>query len=603
MSVLLSDIIEGTPILTTEQVEAMAHTKAKAFDLLVETEDGRWVSKHRVKPAKPTKSATAKTAHPKDAAASTTALPTAYGVKPSMFPHATHEAANAAKAAKKPKKKDVLAEAKALAETFDKMLTLFTPGSKVAEREHILRDFLAVRDVVLMMGREKTEKSLFAERIGMHIACGKSWCGYVCTKPRKVSYLDAENDKADVEERYSELLKEFTPEEQALIAQNFRIVMGREYTNAGGSLDYMNDDWWDFYASHTTDAEIHILDCLYMFHDLPAYDNNGLQEVMQVIRYRLNYQSDTKTILMLNHARSMSNDDIAKVDKLTLKRLGVQTFSEQSYGGKVLKKNASVVVAVDRWTNRDEEGEVATWGIHFQFYGRRAPESPLLTFEPSNDLYQRRLVRELTTGAWKALIDLRTCSSSVKDWASMHEAVGYLSYARRAGYHYLKELVAKGYLIHNPDDERLYLDLSPNMVAEMDAMEKRKEAALAAKAWLSRFVTHPMQKDSVLEMGEREHGFDRQNLIDARHELELVEESQFLGEDMIATTMWRPRKTRGLGSSKINPEVRAAIQAKGNEAQGKKHKHEEPESVESVESVASFAEPAQHLEQSESDVL
>jgi hypothetical protein len=435
----------------------------------------------------------------------------------------------------------ILEAARASAAQFDMDSIVFDPTVKHPEHEHILQGFITVGDSALVIGAKKAEKSLFGLRWAMHMACGKSWCGFTATRPRRISYLDGENDARDVNDRYSSMLEEFSPEEQQLIGQNLVVIWGRSYTDAGGTLDYLNDQWWDSYAKQTQTCEIHFLDCLYLFHDKESYDNNGLREVMDVLRYRINSTGPGRTVVMLHHSRSMSNDDLRSVDKLSLERLGPTNFSETSFGGKVLLKNATLVVCLDKQTKRDEDGEIESQAIFFQFYGRRVPESPLLKFEDSNGKFARRLVRTLSKGARKSIMDLRLARGDNGSWVSKNEATKDLKCVRSNAYRHLDEMTAKEYLLLT--DGRYHLHLTADLIVEISRVEEHSITHDAAVTWLRQYVTSPMKAENVIEVGD-EAGHTREALIEARPNAGLVEEP-LTDASMVSILMWRPKKKRG----------------------------------------------------------
>jgi hypothetical protein len=436
----------------------------------------------------------------------------------------------------------ILEKAREAAKAFDKELMVFNPTIKRRTHEAVLRDFITQGDNALMVAAKKTEKSLFGARIGMHIACGKSWCGYSCPKTRKVSYLDAENDGDDISDRWHELLAEFSPAEQKLIAQNFSIIVGQRYREAGGTLDYLNDSFWEWYEAKSSDAEVHILDCLYKFHNKDATDNNGLMEVMEVLRYRLAPMGSGRTLIMLHHTRSLSNDDLRRSDGMTLEKLGAGNFSEQSFGGKVLLKDATLVICMDKRIKVDEDGDQESMAIHMQFYGRRVPDSPLLKFEPSNEKFARRLVRDLSKGARKAALDLRAARGENGTWESFYIAAGDIRCSKANSYNHLRELTAKEYFVQGADG--LYrLHMSNELTSESVRIEEQNLALEQAKIWLAIYVKSPMKMENVITVGDEE-GHSRADLIKGRPDAGLVEET-ITDASNVGILHWRPRKPRG----------------------------------------------------------
>ena len=204
---------------------------------------------------------------------------------------------------------------------YDKEQLVFNPTETRKAVTPIIDGFLAEGDSVLFVGAKKSEKSLFSLRLSMHIACGKNWYGHKNTRPRKVAYLDAENGGPTIGARYDAVIQEFSVEEQRLIHANFQIIDGQKWIDIGGSLDALDDQFWEWYAKKTADAEVHVLDCLYRFHNLDPKDSNGMLDVLTVLRMRLQNEVKNRTVIILNHTRSFSNDDLKKSSSISLERL------------------------------------------------------------------------------------------------------------------------------------------------------------------------------------------------------------------------------------------------------------------------------------------
>jgi hypothetical protein len=436
----------------------------------------------------------------------------------------------------------ILQAARESAKQFDMESILFNPTATHAKHIPILDGFLTESESAILIGAVKAEKSLFGLRLAMHVACGKAWCGYASTHPRRVAYLDGENDPPDVADRYNTIIEEFSFEERKLIVQNLVVIWGRQYTDAGGTLDYLNDQWWDAYAKQTKDCEVHFLDCLYLFHDKEPFDNNGLREVMQVLRYRIHSMGPRHTAIVLHHSRSMSNDDLRGVEKLSLEKLGAYNFSEKSYGGKVVLKDATLVICMDRHVLKDADDEVEAQEIHFQFYGRRVPPSPLLKFDNADGKFARRLIRTLSKGARKSVLDLQLAHGDAGFWESRHEAAKDLKCVRSNAYRHLDEMIAKEYLVQDGAGH-LHLHLTAELTIELSRVEEHKTAHDAAEKWLRQYVTQPMKAENVIEVGdEQDHA--RDVLIEARVSAGLIEEAVTDAANN-STLMWRPKKKRG----------------------------------------------------------
>lgn len=234
-----------------------------------------------------------------------------------------------------------------------------------------------------------------------------------------------------------------------------------------------------------------------------------------------------------------------KVNSLSLEKLGAQNFSEQSFGAKVSTKDATMVGCFDKQTKRDEDGEEESTAIHFQFFGRSVLESPLLKFERVNEKYERRLIRDLSKGAKRAAVDLRMARGDGGSWESKHEAAKDLKCARSNAYRHLNELTVKDYLVED-EQGRLHLHMSPDLAREFSIMEQKTEEYNAARAWLHTYLIRPVEAANVLIAGD-EQGHDREDLIKGRRELKFVEEERLVGEAMVGTIFWRPKKRRSPG--------------------------------------------------------
>lgn len=314
----------------------------------------------------------------------------------------------------------------------------FNPQVEVAEREWVLEGLFPKTAFVAWIGPEKSEKSLFGMRQGMCIACGKNWNGFVCVKPRTVSYLDSENAMEDLHERYHELLTEFSADEQKLIEQNFHLVNGRDVVAAGISLDHSNEAFWKAFVSDNP-SEVFYLDCLYMFHSKSATDNEGLLKVLTKLR---NYCGYDRCVVVAHHTRKRTDEEAAR-RKTSLRNIGIRVWSDKAYGGGVFKKYADVIVGQERFDKRNENGDVTESCIDWQAYGRMISDTPMLSFEPDGEFrYRRRMVTNLSQGASEVLAEMRQQGGS---WKSRHALAKSLrSCSRSTVYLHMDELKIKG---------------------------------------------------------------------------------------------------------------------------------------------------------------
>lgn len=450
----------------------------------------------------------------------------------------------------------LLAKARAEARNYDKSQLIYDPEQETQILVPILNGFLVEGDSALFVGAKKSEKSIFSLRMAMHIACGKKWYGHKCSRARKVAYLDAENGGPTIGERYHALIAEFSIEEQALIRTNLQIFNGRQYMDAGGTLHAFDDLFWDWYAKETTAAEVHFLDCLYMFHTLDPKDTNGMLEILSVLRMRLQNKAKTRTVIILNHTRSLSNDDIKKSASLSLERIGALNFSEMSFGTKSLLKYMTMVACIDKQITRDEDGEEVSQEVHVAAYGRGV-ESGLMKFEPVDDGIARRLIRTLSKGAKGAAVELRMARGDNGVWSSKHAAAKDIRKpSRSSAYRHLNELLVKEYLTED-DEGVLQLHISPDLAREISIAEEKNATFNAAREWLRGYVIQPMKAENVIDAGD-EAGHGREDLIAARSAAGLIEES---GTDaaMTSVLMWRPKKRRG-GFSKGSEAAKKAAE-------------------------------------------
>jgi hypothetical protein len=321
----------------------------------------------------------------------------------------------------------------------------FDPQTKIAKREWVLDGLFPKGTFVVWIGPEKSEKSLFGMRQAMCIACGKDWNGYHCVKPRTVSYLDSENAKEDLHERYHELLAEFSAEQKVLIQRNFNLVNGRDVVAAGMSLDYTNESFWKKFVSDRP-SEVFYLDCLYMFHGKSATDNEGLLKVLTKLRSYCGYE---KCVIVAHHTRKRSDEEAARKNT-SLRNIGVRVWSDKAYGGGVFKKYADVIISQERFEKRNGDGNVTESSIDWQAYGRMIQDTPMLSFESDGEYrYRRHLVKNLSPGASAVLAEMRQKQGP---WDSRHAVAKVLvSCSRSRAYDHLEELKIKGQILIGED--------------------------------------------------------------------------------------------------------------------------------------------------------
>lgn len=382
----------------------------------------------------------------------------------------------------------------------------YHPGDKIIPRVWIHEGFNALATKTIWIGPEKAEKSLFALRKAMHEACGADWFGYHSTGPIKVSYFDAENPVEDIDDRYKELLSEFSPEQQVLINENLRVFKGRAYLQTKCSFDFENTSFWkDFAEKENKRGSVsYYFDCLYQFHYKQAKDNEGLKDVIDSLHGYVGLQN---AFTMMHHTHKEMNEDLGKQSKTALRFIGARSWSNKIYGGGHVKKMADIVACQERFEVR-EGSEVQECFLDFAVFSRIAPDSPLLSFEDDIERkYKRNMVISLSAQANQVLYALADARGP---WQSMYQAAKAVASvcSKRKAYERLKELVTKGYLLEGRDG-CLVLRAGSNGALRRDGAEVQaemtEEHAKSTRKWLQNLMgDSACSVESVKAMAKRD---------------------------------------------------------------------------------------------------
>lgn len=269
----------------------------------------------------------------------------------------------------------------------------------------------------------KAEKSLWALRKAMHDACGRDWMN--CRNMRgaqKVFYLDTENSEADFNDRYAEIVAEFSPREQELIRVNLRpsVVLGKVLTEEEGiEIEYHNTEFWEHIRSRFQSAEVVYLDCWYDLHSAKAADNETQKRALMIIRSYF----PGRTLHLIQHTGRETSESLLKKTPAGLRELGAFRWKDRVAQGFVFLKKVETIICQEK--RLTEDGEF----IDFEIWSRSIPHMPLLTFEPvyfegEKELkYRRKLVENLSTLAASVLTRLQK-QDSWKSWYEISKEIG-----------------------------------------------------------------------------------------------------------------------------------------------------------------------------------
>jgi AAA domain len=308
----------------------------------------------------------------------------------------------------------------------------------------------------LWLGARKAEKSLFALRKAMHDECGKNWLNHKnMVGAARVLYFDTENDKADVDDRYREIIDEFSLAEQALIQKNLVIRIGKEMKKVKVDFEVWNHNLFDYLKKDANDPRIVYLDCWYQLQSIKAADNEAQKKALEMFEQ---YFPNT-TIFLLHHTGRESQESLLRKNPSWLRAIGAERWSNKSAGGNVLTKKAELIICQEKYVERDEEGIENDSFIDFQAYSRSSPGSILYSFEPvffgeevNGDApeykFRRKMVVKLSSLAAQAARKLR----GKGPWANRYALAKDVGMNGGKQYRAIDELVVKGFIVHDGND-------------------------------------------------------------------------------------------------------------------------------------------------------
>lgn len=307
---------------------------------------------------------------------------------------------------------------------------------------------------VLWLGARKAEKSLFALRKSMHDACGKDWFRYRNTRgPVDVLYFDTENDDCDIQDRYTEIIQEFSPDEQRLIRANLQVVSGTALKKNGVDIEWTDSPFWQGLATEHANAQVVYLDCFYQLHSERAADNQRQKRALEFFESIF----PERTIFLLHHTGRESDESLQKKKPNWLRIIGPERWSNKCSGGSVITKKAELIFCQERYQERDREGYSC---IDFQTFGRSSEESPLMSFEVDYGngaepfKYRRQQVLRLSALAASVLQKLRGRGPWKSKYAIGQESGGVGGRNYRA----ISELIGKGALKRKSDGTYIVVD-------------------------------------------------------------------------------------------------------------------------------------------------
>ena len=318
---------------------------------------------------------------------------------------------------------------------------------------------------VLWLGARKAEKSLFALRKSMHDACGKDWFRYRnALGPVGVLYFDTENDNCDIEDRFTEIIQEFSPDEQKLIRANLHVVSGTSLKKNGFDIEWTNKAFWQGLAKEHADKQVVYLDCFYQLHSERAVDNQGQKQVLEFFERLFS----ERTIFLLHHTGRESDLSLQRKKPNWLRIIGPERWSNKCSGGSVITKKAELIFCQERYQERDRDGGYSC--IDFQTFGRSSEESPLMSFEVDYGngtepfKYKRQQVLRLSALAASLLQKLKGRGPWKSKYAIGQESGGVGGRNYRA----ISELIGKGALKRRSDGTYFVVDAEAGVAQKPD---------------------------------------------------------------------------------------------------------------------------------------
>jgi len=384
----------------------------------------------------------------------------------------------------------------------------------------------------LWLGARKAEKSLFALRKAMHDASGRDWFNHKnMVGPVKVLYFDSENDKAEVEERYDEIITEFSSDEQKLIRTNLKVILGKELKRRDINIEFDNKTIWEYLRDESKQVRVVYLDCWYQLQSIKAADNQSQKIALEMFE---KYFPKT-TLFLLHHTGRESEESLLRKNPSWLRILGAERWSNKSSGGNVLTKKADLIICQERYVERDEEGIENDWFIDFQAYSRSSPSSILFSFEPvfgdevdgvtHEYKYRRKMVVKLSSLAAKAAKKLQ----GKGPWKSRYDLTKEVGMVGGKQYRAIDELIVKGFVIHEGDEYFL------NEVGYDEAIDLSAENVVAVKTattLLDELLLRPDQTPNdgvpydLLKARAEADGIDMQSVRRARSRRKIKTETR-----------------------------------------------------------------------------
>jgi hypothetical protein len=357
--------------------------------------------------------------------------------------------------------------------------SLYDYESSVAGRTWDYSELIPRGALCLWLGARKAEKSLFALRKAMHDACGKNWLNHHnCVGPVRVFYFDSENDKADVDERFREIITEFTASERELIQKNLVLRIGKEIKKAKINIEVWNRELFEFLKNDAGDPPVVYLDCWYQLQSIKAVDNEKQKEALELFEEYF----PNATIFLLHHTGRESQESLLRKSPACLRVIGAERWSNKSAGGNVLTKKSEVILCQEKYVERDEEGIEGDWFIDFQLYARATAGSILYSFEPvffgeevngvaPEYKFRRKMVVKLSSLAAQAARRLQ----GKGPWESRYALAKDVGMNGGKQYRAIDELIVKGFIV---DDGK---DAGYSFTDDEDAIELSAENVVALK--------------------------------------------------------------------------------------------------------------------------
>ena len=355
----------------------------------------------------------------------------------------------------------------------------------------------------LWLGAMKAEKSLFALRKAMHDACGRGWLN--CRNlagPVKVLYFDSENDSNEVDDRWDEMITEFSPREQKLIEQNLAIVKGKTLArDLKIAIEYENKALWQTLHERYPDARVVYLDCWYQLQNIKATDAPKQKAALEAFEEYF----PGRTLFLLHHTGREESESLQKKKPVGLRELGANRWSNKVSQSVVVLKKAEIIICQEKRFEIDEEGVTSAEFIDFMVYSRNAQSTPLLSYEPvycdedREYKYRRAQVVTLSTSAGSALTRLQKSGP----WPSAKAIAAELGGTGGRQYQVVRELQFKGYLVKT--DTGFCIRGSGRVEVALSQATMNPMALKQAYAFLKKVLaTGPMAEPKIHEMAKAE---------------------------------------------------------------------------------------------------